>query len=423
MKLSLKRILRGSQNELLTNLRSIAQESFRVEDVKGKVLFGDPDLRGQVHEVNHDGELLGRVVGGSAAELVAQMLEHSASKEAEKRALANETLERYKELNLLYDLSASLSEVLTVDAVAERVVTAAHGFLNGSCTALLLRTHGDSTRVIMCEPPDALETPPDELLEVERRVLETGRAELFQSEAGAILSAPLKDSRQVFGLLRARHDDPEAWSAAELKVVTSLAATAAGAVSHAILHQGQLEEQARRGDIERFISPDLISTAVADGAKRAVVVFCDLARATALGRSVDPEDVLRVTDQARRKALQALIGSGATVNLTQNDMLVAVFAAESDEVCAQGATAAARYIKKLISQVDPMGFMNDIGIGVSMTGSMESGVFFDGVERAAQLQAESHGRILIDEELSAFVDALPVTGEFENANPIFEVEV
>ena len=81
---------------------------------------GDPVIR---QDVVVDGDMLGWVEGGRTARGIAAVLAYAAARERDKRSLANEALERYRELSLIYDLAATIGGSDTVEPVVHAAVT------------------------------------------------------------------------------------------------------------------------------------------------------------------------------------------------------------------------------------------------------------------------------------------------------------
>ena len=80
----------------------------------------DPAVR---QDVVVDGDMLGWVEGGRAARGIAAVLAYAAARERDKRSLANEALERYRELSLIYDLAATIGGSDAVEPVVHAAVT------------------------------------------------------------------------------------------------------------------------------------------------------------------------------------------------------------------------------------------------------------------------------------------------------------
>jgi GAF domain-containing protein len=65
-----------------------------------------------------EGETLGWVEGDRVARAVAAVMSYAAAREADKRSLAGEALDRYRELSLVYDLAERLNAETTADGIA-----------------------------------------------------------------------------------------------------------------------------------------------------------------------------------------------------------------------------------------------------------------------------------------------------------------
>jgi hypothetical protein len=427
-KLELARLLRGGHKRAVEEVLALLPAAARVEDLRGKVLAGAADAStSERAPIVVGGVELGAVVGGVGVQRVATLVAHLHEREQEKLALAAETLGRYKELTVLYDTASALSRVLDVEEVATKIVAEAHRFLRASEAALyLLDRRGERLDPIASAGAEAGSISLGAALSggelsLEVRAIALGQAELVeQAEAGgSVMVAPLRSGEASFGLLRVATADLAGWTAGDLKLVTSLAANAASAISHAMLHRDQLRQQALRNQIERYVSPTLLEAALEgcddDARKEAVaVLFCD---AGELARSMDaaasPEEVLGAMLAATSAATDVLLAHGATVSSVQGEMLVALFCADPRGVgegartpgaARSSATRAVQASVALIRRLDQRydgPFPRSPGIGIALipaervaVGELEP--FFEGVGAAATIQAEADGRILVD---------------------------
>jgi putative methionine-R-sulfoxide reductase with GAF domain len=197
------------------------------------------------HDVAVDGETLGSVEGGRAARGVAAVLAYAAARERDKRSLANEALERYRELSLIYDLA----EAIGGESDAESIVDTA--------IAELARLPHDARGFLFLASPDgSLVSPPHATVDpsaiarvvgvgVIGSVAASGIPELLEDaatderatdeerSAGSIVVAPLRAGQATIGVVGATATGG-AFRAADLKVVTAIAALAGPAIGRAI---------------------------------------------------------------------------------------------------------------------------------------------------------------------------------------------
>ena len=395
-----------------------------VIDGKGAVVHGDPDLAGEAelfgeaqayleHPVMVDGELVGAVRGGPAGKGVAELLTHLFAAERNKRALAGETLGRYKELSVLYEMSDALSHVLDVNEVAAMVVQQTHRALSAETSVLFLHDVATGTLDPIAQRSEVGEVANSRPLQdgIEGRVLESGRAELAEGDAGgrpakgATLCAPLRSADRVFGVLLAMHHDPGHWDAGGLKLLSSMAAHSAAAISHARMHADQIRREALRGRIERFLSPHLASTALygRDLEDAAALVYVDVGAVTSA--TEDPGVVLHL---AKALALEVLLSRDATVDASSEEMLIALFPhRDGFSASAEAATHAAVAIIGVFDQRFSDSFVRTPGVGVAHAELAEGSpreALLAGVSVAATLQSLSQGRVLLDARVAAAVN-------------------
>lgn len=383
-------------------------------------LAGDPAATGSVVPIHDGGERIGEVVGPAGVERAAEVVQHLVDREVERRALADETLGRYKELTLLYDMSEKLSKLLHLDELARAVVDDARRHLRATGAALLLHDarQGMLEAVAWVGPEFERTRRLVANRGVEGRVLETGRAEFIEDVAateshvaldapvGSLIVAPLRVGERVFGVLRVTKavGDDASWTAGELKLVTAMAAHAASAISNAQLHTEQLREQALRHRVERYLSPLLLDAVFDDGppSREAplVVACCDLRRLGTSERE-DAEQLLRTVERGLALAVRGFLDADAVVDTPQGDLVVAVFRdpeglnrAAKRAVGAAGAIAAG--LSRVVSGVG--GHVPGVGLAATRVLGSDPQALFQGINAAAVLQGEAEGRVVIDAE-------------------------
>ncbi len=408
-RLDLKRLLRGQQRRAVEDVLAILPQPCRIDDANGKTLVGAAD-GGAPHPIVASGDEIGVAVGGEGAEQIARLVAHLFGREQEKLALAAETLGRYKELTVLYDMSAGLSRVLDVREVASMVVGEAKRFLGASEAAILLL----DSRGEHLEPIAGGVEELDPRTGVEARVIASARAELIEERpeeegGGSLVCAPLRSGEHVFGLFRVASSEKARWNAGDLKLVTSLAANAAAAISHAMLHRDQLRQQALRNRIERFVSPALVEIALENHARTEsgpapiAVLVCDVSD---LARTLDPDlsddAVLESMLGATSVAMEVLLAHDASVSIAQGEMIVALFGtAEGFEASVGAAVEAARALVHRLDRRFGGILARSPGIGIARVEDADG--FFSGVGVAATLQSGAEGRILVDRAVGAVV--------------------
>ncbi|GAB4534609.1 MAG: hypothetical protein Kow0063_17900 [Anaerolineae bacterium] len=200
------------------------------------------------------GTLLARVPGaGSGGDKLLEhtlgSLGHSLSLLIEQalktRELGRETLDRYREINLLYTASETISSCLDPDLVPDLVLDAARRVIQAVAGLVLLPSKpapdkGDLTVAASFGDANRSRAPSPASSQIARQVYETGDG----ASLGPVVCVPLKRQEQVAGvvLLERGAGQPD-FTASDEKLLTALAGQAAIALETARLHQEQIARQ------------------------------------------------------------------------------------------------------------------------------------------------------------------------------------
>jgi hypothetical protein len=196
-------------------------------------------------DVTVDGEVLGWVEGGRSTRGVAAVLSYAAARERDKRSLANEALERYRELSLIYDLAAVIGGSHTLEPVVTTAVEELSRLPHDARGFLLLRD-GDELRAA---PGSDVSGSPVATARVGigivGEVAASGSAELVDRTAadpratdteragGSLVVAALRAGDRTLGVVGATATGGP-FRSADLKVVTAIAALAGPAIGRAL---------------------------------------------------------------------------------------------------------------------------------------------------------------------------------------------
>ena len=203
---------------------------------------GDPVIR---QDVVVDGDMLGWVEGGRTARGIAAVLAYAAARERDKRSLANEALERYRELSLIYDLAATIGGSDTVEPVVHAAVTElsrlphdARGFVLLADGAMLRTAPGadgeggpiGEARAGVGIVGEAAVSGGSELVEDSAT---DSRATAPERAGGSLVVAALRAGDVTLGVLGATATGGP-FRSSDLKVVTAIAALAGPAIGRAL---------------------------------------------------------------------------------------------------------------------------------------------------------------------------------------------
>lgn len=247
-----KKALAQILNRIVLSLKT----SIIIEDTNGKRLLetvGAERMAG--YPVYVAEEVIGWVYGSEKVEPVAALLANIAESEQEKRALANETLNKYKEITLLYDLVEKVSSCLDTKEVTRLVIEEARRIIELSSVSVLLLDKEKDILKVFAEygPQQDATTTVERGMGIAGYVWASGRAEIVNDvnsdprfKAGTVktssmMCAPLKAKDAVVGVIKISSELPFVYTAEDLKLFTTLSSLAAVAIENASLYE-QLKE-------------------------------------------------------------------------------------------------------------------------------------------------------------------------------------
>ena len=220
-----------------------------VTDPGGQALVGDGSrITGPSCEISLDGRELGRVHGAHGA-ILGEILNTLVSQDAESRALARESLDRYKEITMLYEVSERIISSPDAQSVAAVISEEAERFLDcDSATVLLVNEETGRLEIVESRgPPFHSRASLNIGDDVISAVIRSGTGEIV-NDLGAdsrsldadnalqsIVCSPLKSKRRILGVVVAGTESPRHFNAADLEILNAMAAQAATAIEAAHL--------------------------------------------------------------------------------------------------------------------------------------------------------------------------------------------
>jgi putative methionine-R-sulfoxide reductase with GAF domain len=246
---------------MLSVLLAATDARVRITDSDGEVVL-DRDSRAapgdapvERHPIVVEGKTVGWVEGPRPAGAVAAVLSYACSRETDKRSLASEALDRYRELNLIYDLAERIAASPHVADVAAVAIEEASRLPSGGVGFVLLES---PTPGVLTPHPlgaDGAVFPEQPATQgvlgavfgsdpaIVNDVAADPRASGAERAMASIVAAPLKVEGVTLGVIGTASRDRVEFQAGDLKVLTAIAALTAPAVS-----QAQRYETATRGD-------------------------------------------------------------------------------------------------------------------------------------------------------------------------------
>jgi len=424
----LKRLLAKKETvAILLQLVEAMAAPIVIQDAAGTILFGnETESLSQQYPILLEQETIGVVRGTQSASAIAALLSHLAAKELEKKQLAQETLDRYKEVTLLYNLAEKITATLELNAVAELAFEEAKKRIPGNRGAVILWNperqgyewvvaFGDGFNSQLALQPE---------MAILERVLETGIGEIVNDVPGdarspqggcqlqSLVCVPLKSRDRVIGMIALGNDTPLNYTAGDLKLLGAVAAQAAFAIENALLHENKLREERIKSNLERYVPSQLVQAllnaqtdvSLAPVRKEITILFSDIRNFTMQCEELEPELIVGYLNEYFTHMVEIIFDYDGTVNKFVGDMIVALFGApfplpHSEKQAIEAAIAMQQRIQTI--PVDWIRHNFNTGIGISsgkvIVGNIGSPrhtdytAIGDQVNTAARLQAIAQG--------------------------------
>jgi sigma-B regulation protein RsbU (phosphoserine phosphatase) len=252
---------RGGARAVVDAVAAAIGEAVAVEDLEGRLVAGvaaAPAAPGRF-AITNDGAPLGWVSGPAGSQALATLLDHLVTKEIERKALGSEVLHLYREINLIYSFSEKLAALLDVERVAALTLREARHLIVATDGAVMLL---DDDGLLTTVAGFGDELP--RLSGFRRGVgivgaiagsgigeivndVETDPRRVTQGTTlRALITAPLKVGERVIGLLTLGSTVPMSYTAAELKLLSTLGLQAATAIENARLFERTVQAALER---------------------------------------------------------------------------------------------------------------------------------------------------------------------------------
>ncbi|MGE4299075.1 MAG: GAF domain-containing protein [Desulfovibrionaceae bacterium] len=221
------------------------EEQLAVFDELGRLLMGPETATGTDHDIRTDGQRLGVVRGGPKAKAVARLLSYLAGLEVEKRAIGQETLERYKEISLLYRLGESVAATVDPAEVGRIVIEEADKIFHADTVSIMLRDEASGGYRLLYAS-EGQTNGPSETIKIQSPLkaeilADAATCSMLPNQAAmqSMMCAPLKVKDKVLGLVNVGSTITNAFNAGDLKLLAALAAQVAAPLESARLYDKQ----------------------------------------------------------------------------------------------------------------------------------------------------------------------------------------
>lgn len=359
-KVSLKNII-GRKNETSAIVSSLIEQldaGVWIEDENGKVLFGTQSVSPEsIANVSADNEIIGYVKGGTKSSLIAGLLSQFAQKDAEKKKLGTEVLSLYQEINVIFNFSEKLTETIEPEVIAKHTLEQAmHSISPHSGVIVLWDEQSRSLQVPALEGEplfhdDKLRSNPSLLLkiglsgssEIMNDLSRLKEKNIISPDVNSLMYAAMKVKHRIMGaiILAGKHHDQ--FSAANLKLLVTLALQSSAAIESAMLYEKNIREAREREEAmlrihevtKKFVPHEFIRSLgketltdvkLGDQVEKLVtVLFTDIRDFTTLSEKMTPDENFRFVSSFNARLGPVIRSNNGFINQYLGDSIMAIF--------------------------------------------------------------------------------------------------
>ena len=359
-KISLKNIV-GRKNEtsqVVSDLIKQLNAEVWIEDENGKILQGNllQSVR-SVAPVSSDNEIIGFVKGDDKAPLIANLLSQLAQKESEKKKLGTEVLSLYQEINVIFNFSEKLAETIEPDAIAKVTLEQAmHSISPHSGVIILWDEQSRSLQVPAADGEaffnyENLKSHTSLLLkiglsgnsEIMNDLSQLKVKNIINEEVNSLMYAAMKVKHRIMGAIILAGKDHDHFSAANLKLLVTLALQSSAAIESAMLYEKNIREAREREEAilrihevtKKFVPHEFIKSLgketltdvkLGDQVEKLVtVLFTDIRDFTTLSERMTPEENFHFVSSFNARLGPIIRSNNGFINQYLGDSIMAIF--------------------------------------------------------------------------------------------------
>lgn len=368
-KVSLKAIIKKNETgELIRSLAHGLKSECWIEDQSGDLVFG---IKGSDSKFSYPVSLLDQVIGfvkgDENAVLVADLLTHLAQKEAEKKKLGSEVLNLYLEINMIYNFSEKLAQTIDAPAICTVTLNQARREIRSDNGVIILWDEKTKKLQVIDSSDNQFFNQENinkhtdlllniiwgvqsEIISDTASLIEVG---IVMPEVNSLIYSALKVNHRVMGVIVLGSNEKILHTAADLKLLTTLALQSSSAIESALLYDKNIREAKEREDAMRLINEisgkfvpfefigalghtSLTDVKLGDQVEKVVtVLFSDIRDYTTLSEEMSPEENFKFVCSFNERMGPAICKNKGFINQYLGDAIMAIFPGNpSDALCA-----------------------------------------------------------------------------------------
>jgi adenylate cyclase len=408
IKLNLKSILKKNETAgLLQSLLNALNITVCITDEAGRILFGIIEAEKKfVYPVKANDEIIGFVNGKENASLIANFLNHLSQKELERKKLGAEVLNLYQEINLIFNFSEKLAQTIDAPSICSITLEETRHVISSDNGVIVLWDDKQKKLQVLSSFGNSFFTEEkiNDHLSLLFTTILNGQSEivtdtklLIESEIispgiDSVIYSALKVNHRIMGAIILASNQTIQYTAAHLKLLTTLALQSSAAIESALLYEKNISEAKERENAMRlvyevtgkFVPYEFIGALghklitdvrLGDQVEKIVtVLFSDIRNYTTLSEQMTPEENFRFVCSFNEKMGPAIRKHNGFINQYLGDAIMAIFTEKSSDAL-EAAIEMQQEAEKL-NKERPLNHAIKIGVGIH-TGPLIMGITGD----------------------------------------------
>ncbi len=353
-RINLKKIIQRDKNTaaILKQLVSVVGEPITIQDEKGKYLLGDaPAESANFYPIKYIETIIGKVYGTVAAKPIVDLVQLLVNQEQEKKKLGTEVLDLYREVNLMYNFAQKLAETIDQASIAKLTLDETNNLIATDSGIVVLSQEEKKQIEIVAESGESITTVEDldNADNVFRQLMDKEEGGIINDFQDApvtnmsILYAPLSVKSRQLGMIFLVSKKGYQFTAADLKLLSTLSIQSAAAIESAQLYERNLKEAQKREKAikvlheaaSRFVPNEFIKSLGYDQItevtlgdcveKKVTVFFSDIRGYTSLSENMSPAETFRFVNAFNNRMGPIISRNRGFINQYLGDGIMAIF--------------------------------------------------------------------------------------------------
>jgi len=239
---NLKKLVGKSDvKEIVYNILREINIEISLLDLQGNIILGTKRKDGDLEfPIKINEKIVGWVIGESKASVIASLLSYIGNSELDKKLLIKETLNKYREINLLYNLSEKMASTIEAKEISKIALEEATRLINSTKAEIAVFSK-DRKRLEKVVELNNHNSISDEvgLSNYVNEVLDQGVGQIINcldNSSESMVCTPLKVKDKTLGVISISNSNNMTYDSEDLKLLNAIATQAAIALDNTNLY-------------------------------------------------------------------------------------------------------------------------------------------------------------------------------------------